>query len=133
MTESGVGQSMPSKRSRRRVAAIIVWLFSGALVLAAASWLLYYRVTFHTFAWWSVPPSVTYCGRDYLEGRTVDALLPGYTYPQVMTVEPAGWPVYAQLPVGTTRVQAAGLPCTMGLVLKRGGGQYILYGLSGGP
>lgn len=135
MAESGDGQAGGSKRGgrRRRVLTITALSFSGALVLAAAGWLLYYRATFHTFAWWSVPPSVSYCGRRYDQGRTVAALAPRFAYSQVMTVEPAGWPVYAQRPAGGAPAQAPGLPCAMGLVLKRGGGRYVLYGLVGGP
>lgn len=113
--------------------AITVWVFSGVVVLAAAGWLLYYRVTFHTFAWWSIPPSVTYCGRRYDQGETVTALPPGYTYSQVMTVEPSGWPVYAQFPVGTSSAKVSGTPCAMGLTLKRSNDQYVVYGLVGGP
>lgn len=113
--------------------AIVAWAFSGLVVLGTAGWLLYYRATFHTFAWWSVPPSVSYCGRRYDQGRTVEALPPGYNYTHVMTVEPSDWPIYAQRPADTSAAQVAGTPCAMGLALERGDKQYVLYGLSGGP
>ncbi|MGH3627419.1 MAG: hypothetical protein ACRDRL_08285 [Sciscionella sp.] len=113
--------------------AIVAWVFSAVVVLAAAGWLVYYRATFHTFAWWSVPPSISYCGRRYDQGSTVAALPTGYTYSQVMTVEPSGWPVYAQRPTADTVTQMPGAPCTMGLTLKQANDQYVLYGLVGGP
>lgn len=113
--------------------AITAWVSSGLIVLSAAGWLLYYRATFHTFAWWVTPPSVSYCGRRYDQGRTVPALSPAYTYSRVMIVEPSGWPVYAMRPAASSEQQLPGIPCTMGLALKRGTDQYVLYGLVGGP
>jgi hypothetical protein len=61
-------------------------------------------------------------------------LLPkGYDYRHVLTVEPSGWPVYTQRPVAEAMPDVAGLPCTVGLALKRSDHDYVLYGLDGGP
>lgn len=112
---------------------IAAWAVSSAVLLGAVGWLVYYRATFHTFAWWSVPPSVSYCGRRFDQGRTVPQLPAGYDYSQVMTVEPAGWPVYAQRPTSGAVAPVAALPCTMGLALRRNDHDFVLYGLVGGP
>jgi hypothetical protein len=108
-------------------------MLAGAGLLASVGWLAHYRATFHTFAWWSVPPSVSYCGRRFDEGRTVPSLPEGYDYAQVMTVEPSGWPVYTQRPASGAAADVGGLPCTMGLALRRSDHDYVLYGLVGGP
>ena len=113
---------------------IAAWALSGAILLAALGWLAYYRATFHTFAWWSVPPSISYCGRRFDQGRTVADLPKGYAYGQVMTVEPSGWPVYTQRPTSdAVAPDVPGIACTMGLALRRSDHEFVLYGLVGGP
>lgn len=96
--------------------------------------MVYYRATFHTFAFWQPPPRVSYCGRDYLRGRTVTALpTRGYSFVQVMRIEPEGWRVYSMNPVDADVSPIAGLPCTMGLVVEVDDDRLVEYGLDGGP
>ena len=105
----------------------------GAAVLAALSWLLYYRSTYGTFAWWQIPPRIGYCGRDYLRGTTVAALPGQYgKLVQVTTIEPAGRAVYAMQPTQSAVTSVPNLPCAMSLVVKQGN-SYVQYALSGGP
>ena len=121
---------------RRRRYRIAAWTLPAVVLLGAIGWLAYYRATFHTFAWWSVPPSISYCGRRFDQGSTLTSLPAGYAYDRVMTVQPAGWPVYTQQPASGPAAGAAdvaGLPCTMGLALRKGDHDYVLYGLVGGP
>ena len=109
-------------------------MFVGLVLLATGAWLVYYRVTFGTFAWWQVPPRISYCGRDFDRGTTVPSAPPqGFALTQVMTVEPAGWRVYAENPAAKTSVPIAGLPCTMVLVLEQDDHRFVQYGLVGGP
>lgn len=105
----------------------------GAAALAALGWLLYYRATYGTFAWWQIPPRIEYCGREYDRGATA-ATLAGQqgTLVQVMTIEPAGRAVYAAESAHSAAPPIADLPCAMDLIVKQGG-QYVQYGLSGGP
>jgi hypothetical protein len=114
----------------------VVGVAAGATVLAALGWLLYYRSTYGTFAWWQIPPRIGYCGRDYIRGATVKALpKQGDKLVQVMTIEPANRAVYAIVPIQPAHGGAAavaGLPCAMGLVVKQGD-SYAQYALSGGP
>jgi hypothetical protein len=119
---------------RRRIVIAAVGGAFGAVVLAALGWLLYYRSTYGTFAWWQIPPRIGYCGRDYLRGSTVAALSSqDGKLVQVTTIEPAGRAVYTeQLPAMYTRAIDPTLPCAMGLIVKQGD-QYVQYGLSGGP
>ena len=118
---------------RLRNVIVVTGVAVGAAVLAALGWLLYYRSTYGTFAWWQSPPRIQYCGREYLRGTTV-AAIPSHEYKlvQVMTIEPAGLAAYAEQPVKNTTQSVANLPCAMGLVVKQGD-QYVQYGLSGGP
>jgi hypothetical protein len=129
-----MGESGNARGGRRRVIVRSVSVLVGLVLLAPGAWLVYYRFTFHTFAWWQIPPRISYCGRDYDQGTTV-ASEPsrGFTLTQVMTIEPAGWPVYTLKPAAQTYAQVPGLPCTMGLVLKQSDHRFIKYGLDGGP
>ncbi|HZP54127.1 hypothetical protein [Actinocrinis sp.] len=108
-------------------------LVFGTAVLAVVGWLLYYRSTYGTFAWWQIPPRIEYCGREYDRGTTV-AALPGQdtVLVQVMTVEPAGRAVYTLRSVTGTVAPVANPPCAMGLIVKQSD-KYVQYGLSGGP
>ena len=112
---------------------VIAGAVMGAAVLAVLGWLLYYRSTYGTFAWWQIPPRIGYCGRDYLRGTTV-ASLPSSDgeLVQVTTIEPAGRAVYAPRTARDTVPMVPALPCAMGLVIKQGN-SYVQYGLSGGP
>ena len=118
---------------RRRNVIIAMAVVGGMVVLATLGWLLYFRATYGTFAWWQTPPRIRYCGREYDRGATV-GVIPSqdYTLVQVMTIEPAGRAVYAKQPVQDTTLHVANLPCTMGLVVAEGD-HYVQYGLSGGP
>lgn len=118
---------------RRRAVFVGASAVFAAVVLAALGWLLYYRSTYGTFAWWQIPPRIGYCGRDYLRGSTV-AALPSQEgkLVQVTTIEPAGRAVYAMQSAQSGTAAVAGLPCTMGLVVKQGD-QFVQYALSGGP
>jgi hypothetical protein len=119
---------------RRRIVVRTLSALIGLVVLTAGGWLVYYRATFGTFAWWQVPPRLSYCGRDFDRGATVPSSPPrGFTLAQVMTIEPAGWRVYAQNPTANTSTAAPGLPCTIVLVLKQGDHKFVQYGISGGP
>lgn len=127
------------ERGRRRVVVLVVGGVLGAVVLAALGWLLYYRSTYGTFAWWQIPPRIHYCGRDYLRGTTAAAgSLParGDAIVQVTTIEPAGRAVYAERPADGAAAGAgtsvAGEPCAMGLLVKQND-SYVQFGLSGGP
>ena len=120
-------------RVRRRTVVVIAGAVMGAAALAALGWLLYYRSTYGTFAWWQIPPRIGYCGRDYLRGSTV-ASLPSSEgeLVQVTTIEPAGRAVYATRSARDTVTMVPSLPCAMGLVVKQGN-LYVQYALSGGP
>jgi hypothetical protein len=120
-------------RKRLKIAAAIA---AGLLALGALAPMVYYRLTYHTFAWWQPPPEINYCGRQYVQGSTVTTLATAeWTFTQVMTVYPEGWHVDAKQPRGDTGVVTSvpGLPCTMGLVLEQRNDSYVQYGLSGGP
>lgn len=118
---------------RRRTIAMVAAAVTGAAVLTALGWLLYYRSTYGTFAWWQIPPRIGYCGRDYLRGTTV-ASLPSQDRQlvQVTTIEPVGRAVYAPQPAHSAVTPVPNLPCAMGLVIKQGD-SYVQYALSGGP
>ena len=120
-------------RAHQRRIVITVSLIFAAAVLAAAGWLLYYRSTYGTFAWWQIPPRIGYCGREYDRGTTV-ATLPSQdaSLVQVMTIEPAGRAVYTLRSATGTVAPVANLPCAMGLIVKQSD-KYVQYGLSGGP
>jgi hypothetical protein len=105
----------------------------GAVLLAAVGRLPHYRATYHTFAWWQVPSRISYRGRNYDRGTDVTALPAGYTVKQVMTVEPAGWAVYSTTTTNSGVAAVPGLPCTMGLALRRSDHELIRYALDGGP
>lgn len=127
-------ESAPRPGRRRRTFAVAVWALVAAAVLGAAGWLAYYRATFHTFAWWSPPPSISYCGRRFDRGESVPGLPAQTEFSRVMTVQPAGWPVYAGgTAAGSVTPAGGGLPCAMGLALERSAHDYVLYGLVGGP
>lgn len=120
---------------RRRIVIVSASVGTGAMVLAALSWTLFYRSTYGTFAWWKIPPRIEYCGREYDRGSAVGA----GTFDahdgnlvQVLTIEPAGRPVYAKPPPPDFVPSVGNLPCAMGLLIKDGD-SYIQYGLSGGP
>lgn len=110
---------------------------AALLLLAAMGWLVHYRATYGTFAWWKIPPRIGYCGRDYNRGATISALpTQNWTFTQVRDIQPSGWRVYSKQPKGVASGSAApvaGLPCTMGLVLKESDNEFVQYGLSGGP
>lgn len=115
-------------RRRNVIVAVIV-----VMGMAALGWLLYFRATYGTLAWWQVPPRIRYCGREYDRGATVGTIpSQDYRLDQVLTIEPAGRAVYAKQPTRNTAPHAANLPCAMGLVVTEGD-QYVQYGLSGGP
>ena len=124
----------PIRRTKRlKVAATIA---AALLTLGTLAPMIYYRLTYHTFAWWQLPTEINYCGRQYLQGSTVTSLPTAeWTFTQVRTIYPEGWDLYAKQPREDAGVAAnvQGLPCTMGLVLKRGQSSYVQYGLSGGP
>ena len=62
-------------------------------LLVGVGWVGYYRVTYHTFAWWEPPPRLRYCGRDFQEGAHSSALPTGsWSYDPAFTVEPGGSP-----------------------------------------
>jgi hypothetical protein len=110
----------------------------AAVLLAAIGWLINYRLTYHTFAWWKIPPAIQFCGREYDRGSTLTALpTQDWVFTQVTTIEPGGWAVYSKKPRITGNTGAAtsipGLPCTMGLVVKQSDNQFVQYGLSGAP
>lgn len=118
---------------RRKIAACVA---AAVVALGALGPVVYYRGKYHTFAWWEVPPEISYCGREYLRGSTIPSLpTKDWSFTQVMTVYPEGWRVYSKQPLGNDGVNALapGLPCTMGLVLEQKNDTYVQYGLSGGP
>ncbi|MEY9876014.1 hypothetical protein ABH931_005521 [Streptacidiphilus sp. MAP12-33] len=109
-----------------------------ALALALASgWWLHYRMTYKTFAWWSAPQKLYYCGRDYDPSGTVAALPKGDgRLTEVYRFGFGSWPVYKQ----TWTPQAAGPHCSPSgsgtavvLYLVRGTHAVDQYNLSGGP
>jgi len=127
--------------SLRRTAAVVV----AVLVLAGLTGELVYRGAYGTFAWWSDPARISYCGRDYLpSAMTVTharieheraALLKDPPYPVVTVakVPPViGRPLLASV---TPEVRRAGsqLPCAMVVYLETGPDAYRPYVISGGP
>lgn len=133
----GVEAEAPRPRRARKRIKIFAFTTAAPVLLAAMGWLLHYRVTYGTFAWWKIPPRIGYCGRDYIHGATISALpTQDWTYIQVIEIQPNGWRVYSKQPKGVASGSSApvsGLPCTMGLVLKESNSQFVQYGLSGGP
>jgi hypothetical protein len=111
------------------VAAKTLGALMALALLVSVGWLSYYRVTYHTFAWWEPPPRLHYCGRDFQEGSHSPTLPTGpWRYTTAFVIEPGGWKVYA------SKLSQAGIgPCTMGLIVRHNGHDYIAYGLLGGP
>ncbi|MGW2937849.1 hypothetical protein ACWDA7_39950 [Streptomyces sp. NPDC001156] len=105
-----------------------------AVVLAALGWWVYYRATYHTFAFWEAPPRLTYYGRnwDTFPGATVSSLPRGTTHALVDTIEPAGWKLYA-VGLSSRHDRQLGVPCAESMFLEKGSHEYVTYDLSGGP
>ena len=128
---------------RRAIAVLVVMLF----VAAGVVW-VQYRMAYGTFAWWQIPPRISWCGRHYLPagGRLLTRAeiaaqpvgLPGegpYPVVTVAHVPPLnGRPVLAaRTPESSRRRVEPPLPCAMGVFLQTGTDQYLAYTISGGP
>ncbi|MFB7740426.1 hypothetical protein ACFC08_40310 [Streptomyces sp. NPDC056112] len=98
------------------------------MLLVAGGWLINYRLTYHTFAWWEAPARMSFCGRDYEPDGHEKALPKGDgTITPVFVVEPAGWQVYKQT-WGNN-----GPECPVILLLQRNNHDVVVYSLLGGP
>lgn len=122
-------QSLPKWRRPRTILATVLAL----ALLAAVGWLVHYRATYHTFAWWEAPPELSYCGRDYeaLPGPTARSVPSGSTYTHVNTIEPAGFKVLAA--DATPCKPGSGEPSATSLWVETDGHHFAAYTLLGGP
>lgn len=113
--------------SIRRGVRRVLWVAVALVLLVAGGWLINYRLSYHTFAWWEVPARMSFCGRQYeLDGH--GKALPkgdGMVTP-VFVVEPAGWQVYGQ-------TWGNGPECPVILLLQRNHHDVVVYSLLGGP
>jgi hypothetical protein len=126
---------------RRVVVGLALVVMTACLTGMAAYW-----VAYGTFAFWTEPPRISWCGRDYLPSPTTvltrdaveqqPAALPGdqpYPVVQVGLVPPIiGRPVLASVTPQATR-DRLGIPCAMVVYLQTGPDSYRPYVLSGGP
>jgi len=124
----------------------LVLMLSLVVVAACLFGLTAYRVTYGTFAFWTEPPRIRWCGRDYLpshgtvlthaEVEQQRAALPGdqpYPMVQVAKLPPVvGAPVLASVTPPATRDRLH-VPCAMIVYLQVGPDAYRPYVLSGGP
>ena len=145
--QSRVRRAYPAGMTRgtsttRRRAVVAVGLVLSLLFVVGAVKAVQYRTAYGTFAWWDVPPRVTWCGRTYLgdDGPEVDRAglqmirgqLDGdapYPIAQVGTV--AGRPLLAAVVPEVRRT--SGIPCAMQVAVQTGDDSYRTYTLSGGP
>jgi hypothetical protein len=132
--------SMVQAAVRRVIAVIAV-----TAVLAGVGGALAYRNAYGTFAWWSDPARISWCGRVYLRGdgtiftrsaiEQQRAALPTdepYAVTTVATIQPFGDPVLAAV-VSEAARQSLNIPCAMVVYLETGPDEYRPYVLSGGP
>ncbi len=118
----------------RRRARAVVSIAVVVLVVLSGITLLWYGVTFHSFAFWSVPSRISYCHRDY---QTAGSRLTGAQFDEAhlssigRLVPVLGWPLSATL--ASPELRADGVPCAMVLYLREGPNLYVAYGLLGGP
>ncbi len=119
------------------VVLLVAMLFGGSL--------LWYRVMYHSFAFWTAPPRITYCNRDYqtngmtLTREQIDAdpvSLAGDPPYQLSSIRPAipvlGWTLWAKITPQNRRTEL-GTPCSMVIYLQQEPDSYLSYGLLGGP
>lgn len=112
----------------------------AVVVASLAIGALRYRAAYGTFAPWSEPTRISWCGRVFLpgyaltrsqlgrflpDGQSVSDLRPVVTTPPLI-----GHEVYAVQQRG--RAGAHGV-CAMAVFLGTGPGTYRIFGLSGGP
>ena len=120
------------------VAALLVAMLFGGTIL-------WYRVVYHSFAFWAAPERITYCGRDYqthgstLTREQIDAepvSLPGDPPYPLSSIRPTipvlGWTLWAKITPEKRRTEL-GTPCTMAIWVQLQPDSYLSYGLVGGP
>jgi len=126
----------------RRRALLAAALVVSLLLVAGAVRAVQYRTAYGTFAWWDVPPRITWCGRTYLpfDGPEVDRagletirgrLDDDAPYPITQVDTVAGRPLLAAVVPEARRT--SGIPCAMQVALGTADDTYRTYGLSGGP
>lgn len=127
---------------RWRTVLVVVVVLPAMLFGGGLAW---YRVVYDSVAFWSVPPRITYCDRDYQAGgatlsreqiEAVPVSLPGnqqYQLSEIGRIVPVlGWPLWANLTPDDRRT-GLGVPCTMVIYLQGESDAFVPYSLLGGP
>jgi hypothetical protein len=137
---------VPVVRHRQIIIRGVVVL-AAVVVAACLIGLMAYRASYGTIAFWTEPPRISWCDRDYLQSPRLllaraeveelsDAVGGDRPIPplvQVATVPPiVGDPVFAAVIPQATRDEL-GLPCAFAIYLRVGPDSYRPYLLSGGP
>ena len=120
------------RRSRRALVAAIAALFLVACYCIIAASLS--RQDYGTFAFWSTPKRIDYCGRRYYLGGTMRGTPASLTAPVGTRWQTLGRtfllrPIHAARS-GPTRVTQV---CAMELYVAKGNHTYAAYSPSGGP
>ncbi len=99
------------------------------LVLAAATWAVWYRGTYHLWPGESVPPRIGWCGRDYDR-----ATGPAVPHAEVERLIGRRTEVVARVPPHGPQhdLVAAADGCAALVFLRLGPSRYLVYELQGG-
>jgi hypothetical protein len=121
--------------TRRRVIVVVGWILAVVVIVVVVSstaLMLLSRRDYGTFAFWSTPERINYCGRRYYPGDTPvrptahddrsSWRVVGHTF----GLEP----IYAPGPLAS---HAHSRVCTFVVYVPASGGRYWAYSLSGGP
>jgi hypothetical protein len=116
--------------TRRRTLVAI----AAVVLLALASSVVAYRYAYGTFAWWTAPERISWCGRTYLPASGPPSTR---SAAQDRLVEVARVPplVGSRLlaPVAPAAARPGSSPCSTVVYLEVGTDSYATYVLSGGP
>lgn len=136
--DTGLAHEPSRASSARSVRPTRIVALGLALLVAAVALVIEGRsvVRFHTFAPWSAPDRIHYCGRDYdFDGDVSVASaeqVDGASRFKQLTRGPLWQPIYGH-PATTQMRRELGVPCAMVLYMRDGDAGYRSYVLSGGP